>query len=84
MSKISKQKIDDIFFSILFPLKIGIDISCKLSPQETICMKCQSLFSREKYFIMLSQLESVGLIPGRCIPNTLKMVLAALFLGNQH
>ena len=28
-----------------FSKKIGFDISCKLSPQETICMKCQSLFS---------------------------------------
>ena len=27
--------------------KIGFDISCKLSPQETICMKYQSLFSVE-------------------------------------
>ena len=25
--------------------KIGFDISCKLSPEKTICMKCQSLFS---------------------------------------
>ena len=32
--------------------KIGFDISCKLSPKETICMKYQSLFSEkeeEKY-----------------------------------
>ena len=28
----------------LFCLKIGFDISCKLSPQETICMKCEILF----------------------------------------
>ena len=26
--------------------KTGFDISCKLSPLETICMKCQNLFSR--------------------------------------
>ena len=32
------------YFSI-FPQKTGFDISCKLSPWETICMKCQSLFS---------------------------------------
>ena len=24
---------------------LGFDISCKISPEETICMKCQSLFS---------------------------------------
>ena len=28
-----------------FSRKIGFDFSCKLSPKETICMKCQSLFS---------------------------------------
>ena len=28
-----------------FSQKIGFDISCKLSPEETICMKHQSLFS---------------------------------------
>ena len=30
-----------------FSQKIGSDISSKLSPEETICMKCQSLFSGE-------------------------------------
>ena len=30
-----------------FSQKIGFDISCKLSPKETICMNCQSLFSGE-------------------------------------
>ena len=28
-----------------FPQKIGFGISCKLSPRETICLKCQNLFS---------------------------------------
>ena len=28
-----------------FPQKKGFDISCKLIPKETICMKCQSWFS---------------------------------------
>ena len=28
-----------------FSQKIGFDISCKLSPEETICMKCQSLYT---------------------------------------
>ena len=35
-----------IFFSY-FSQKTGFDISCKLSPLGTICMKCQSLFSVE-------------------------------------
>ena len=37
--------------------KIGFDTSCKWSPKEEICMKCQILFSREnkkKYLKMLS------------------------------
>ena len=33
-----------VFFSFR---KTGIDISCKLSPLETICMKCQILFPGE-------------------------------------
>ena len=28
----------------LFSRKIGFDFSCKLSPKETICMKCQTHF----------------------------------------
>ena len=28
-----------------FSQKTGFDISCKLSPMETVCMKCQILFS---------------------------------------
>ena len=30
-----------------FHKKIGFDISCELSPMETICMKCQSIFSEK-------------------------------------
>ena len=39
--------------------KTGSDISCKLSPVETICMKCQNLFSGEnkKNIIYLSSAE---------------------------
>ena len=38
------------FFLLLFFFfqKVGFDISCKLSPKETICMKFQSLFSGKK------------------------------------
>ena len=35
------------FFSY-FSQKIGFDISCKLSPMKTICMRCQSPFSEKK------------------------------------
>ena len=40
---------DDIlkYFSY-FSEKIGFDISCKLFPNEKLCMKCQSLFSSKQ------------------------------------
>ena len=46
-----------MIFCLVFPLKIGFYISCKFSPEETIYMKCQRLFSernKKKYFKMLS------------------------------
>ena len=41
------KKICSCHFEIFyfFFQKISFDISCKLSPNETICVKCQSLFS---------------------------------------
>ena len=44
-----------------FSHKIGFDISYKLSPCETVCMKYQSLFSgkNEKNIINLLSAESV-------------------------
>ena len=44
LGKIFSRKHFDSYFS----WKIGIDISCKLSPQKTICMKCQTLFYEEE------------------------------------
>ena len=35
-----------------FHQKTGCDITCKLSPLETICMKCQILFSGKRHEIM--------------------------------
>ena len=46
LGKFSRRQIDDIFS--YFSQKIGFDISCILSPEETICIKCQSLFSEKK------------------------------------
>ena len=43
----------EIFFFSYFSQKAGFDISCKLSPLETICMKCQNPFSwknKKKYY----------------------------------
>ena len=52
------------FFFFFFPHKIGFDASCKLSPEETVCMKRESLFSgknqsispekKETYFKLMS------------------------------
>ena len=33
-----------MIFSYFSP-KIGFDITCKLSPEETVCIKCQIIFS---------------------------------------
>ena len=43
-----------------FCQKIGFDISCKWSPKETICIKCQILLSgkSKKNIIKLSSAES--------------------------
>ena len=38
----SRQPAGDM---LIFSQKTGFDISCKLSPLETICMKCQIVFS---------------------------------------
>ena len=47
LGKISADDNWKYFFSY-FSLKIGSDISCKLSAEETICIKCQHLFSGKK------------------------------------
>ena len=44
---------------IVFTQKIGFHISCKLSPKETICRKCQNLFSgknKTKFFKMSAEI----------------------------
>ena len=33
---------------LLFYQKTGLDISCILTPMETLCMKCQNIFSGKK------------------------------------
>ena len=56
-----KFSADDIlkYFSY-FSQKTGFDISCKLSPYETICMKCSTLFSgkNKKNIINLPSTEN--------------------------
>ena len=46
LGKIFSRRYFEIFF--LFSQKTDFDISCKLSPMETLCMKCQILFSEKK------------------------------------
>ena len=41
---------DKLMIIFLFSQKTGFDISCKLSPMETICMKCQILFFSVLFF----------------------------------
>ena len=50
-----------------FSQKTGFNISCKLSSVETICMKCQILFSgknkkKKKYFTMSSAENFTGML----------------------
>ena len=39
---------DKLVIFSYFSQKTGFDISCESSPKETICMKCQNLFSGKK------------------------------------
>ena len=43
-----KSAIDKLIFFSYISQKRGFDFSCKLSPLEAICMKCQILFSEKK------------------------------------
>ena len=47
------------YLFLLAPEKKGFDISCKLSPEETICMECQNLLSgkNKKTVINLSSAD---------------------------
>ena len=61
LGKVFSRRYFEIFF-LFFPEK-GFDISCKVSSKETICMKCQILFSgknkkNKKNIINLSSAES--------------------------
>ena len=40
---------------VIFFQKIGFDIACRLSPEETICMEYQSLFSPQESICMSCQ-----------------------------
>ena len=50
---------DTLMIFPYFPQKIGFDISCILSPLETVCMKCQSLGKIRKIFSLLKFLPKI-------------------------
>ena len=52
---------DDKFVTVfLFFKKTGFDILCKLSPMETVCMKCQLLFSgKKRKIISICRLQKI-------------------------
>ena len=64
-------------YSSYFSQKTGFEISCKLSPEETIRIKCQSLFSgkNEKYhqFAELGQ-RHVKVIFWECCVRKVKSI----------
>ena len=45
---------------LIFSQKIGFDLSCKLSPEETICMKCQILFSGKNINLSFAEFAQCG------------------------
>ena len=63
MGKVSRRQIVDIFAYV--PQIIGFDISCKLSPSEAICMKCQIQFSGEnkKNVLNISKCRLLKILP---------------------
>ena len=62
----SKQHIE------IFSQETGFDISCKLSPVETICMKCQILFpgKYKKKYHPISCLLNQRVVKVKVVRNT--------------
>ena len=65
--KINRRQFEIVFllFLLFFSQKISFYISCKVSSLETICIKCQSLFSgknKKKNSINLSSPEFVQIV----------------------
>ena len=64
-----------------FPQKTGFDISCKLSPMETICIKCQIMFSgkNKKNVIILSSAELA-----QRVVKVKQLVTARMSISNKY
>ena len=61
LGKIFSRRLTENFS--YFSQKTGFDIPCKLSPMETICMKCQILFSeknKKKINLLSAELAKSG------------------------
>ena len=67
-----------IFFFFNFFQKIGFDISSKLSPRETICMKCQIPFSGENKK-NISKCHLLKFLPSMLSINHLPYLLVRFF-----
>ena len=55
----------DKWVIFLFSQKTGYDISCTLSPLDTICLKCQILFSGKKKINMSSSEKLTQSVKGK-------------------
>ena len=53
------QKTTNWCYFIYFPKKIDFDISCKLSPKETLCVNCRRLFPRKQTDVSCSPKETI-------------------------
>ena len=60
---------------LIFSKKTGFDISSKLSPKETICMKCLVLFSGENKKKKIFMMSSAALINNIVIINNIVMCI---------
>ena len=70
MANSADGKLIVLFF---FSQKLGFCISCKLSPKETICMKCQILVSG-KYKKYISKCRLLKILPStQSVKDTIKI-----------
>ena len=58
---------------LIFPQEIGFNISCKLSPLETICMKCQNLFPVKNIINLSSAEHTHRVVIVECFPISAKV-----------
>ena len=66
-------------------VSLGTDTSCKLSPEETICMKCQILFYRKnkKNINNLSSAESAQSMVTKLKKNIFLAMPKLVYVGQE-